>query len=1088
MKSANTPLIQGLNSVHNNVKSDIDISCISNFLYVIQNSFLSLSMNANAPETRTNVLKIWHAFLKKEVEDYFDGISKNKREYHEDISFSLKNSSEKIIIREWLRSKECGIEIYTERDEKSHCFLGDITIGYDGFCPFEQNLYEIVQNGNMITVKWSTNPSEKNKTKWRKKTFKVTDAQEVPEIKETSKKIVDLVLSYLNDVPLSKDLKIIKKNCHKEISEQFSHKKDDKKDFSYGKGENDKNTLHEHLFQLCDLFVTRSKEGEFGTEYIIHRCISIILQNYAYPRNPGAVLNYSELFAVYALYQHRLNESKKGTDHSFEESDINVDLFKEVLDMYVSYCSKDRGNFIGKGSIILSDKEYNPREASKMNHLKSTIALFSTYYFLSNPEILKAFCSGADIHFTDSLITSSVDPYSLRANQYNFYQSIYASIQASDYNFRLFPAVVEKMKTNYIRKGPCLEIDKQLEKPNVNYPLIGELIQSIINQSEGVSVPISEGILSAVKKQKAQGEFYVLEVINTLEEEILAACEKNIFCKTFIEKDDVEAIRKYILLNAQLNGNEYTIQNNLVSVYYHISDTLKAHIYSDGWDYQKGDPPTTKDLLRELSSFASYLLKRAMESHDRDAARLWRWEDVPKEMQTNKDTFIALGIIRNSPEEEGTYEFENQSCRLVLAAMGKECDNSQEALKHIDSFLRFYSDIAIEGTKNHLNYHMDDASIYITMFLLSLSEEKRDPLITEMCTVAKSSISPSERVMQEAYIFCLSLLLVQTKYQPTSKNRKNIFELYESNIYHDQILAFNDLKHKDPYYTAYPKFVFSKSLSFDENLKTAPPYYVYLLATTVPELIGERISKKTVRLLNFNAQEIIAKGTHTIFKSFLRLQYLTWTAPSTSKITICKDDLLQLLIEAKKILVNSLESTPSADTMKITYGLQALLMALSNVERAVPGSTQAWDAETKKVLFECLILSEYFQRKHNRFYNAPMSKESKGRLWLQCGGFRYIATLNISTDRSPVALLDEKTSKIVYPVFVEALKFEKDAQNWRFFYMLVRLLGYSNFFQHCEQSGTAIDIPKPDSSWKTDAIFMRYDNMDEWLKQQRYVN
>lgn len=1070
MKLVNTPLIQGLKAVYNHES----LEYITNtFLSSIQENFLLMSVRDI--ESRTNILNMWCAFLKQEVTDYFN-VSPTERKYHEDISFTLKDSSQKIIIREWQRSQENGIEIYSQKDEHSH-FLSNITISYDGFCPFKQNLYKITQNGNLITVEWSFNPSDKDKKKWRKITFKLTDTQETIDINKVSHDVVNLVLSYLNEVSLSTNLKVTKKMYYERICKMLPYEKD--------KG--DKNTLYEHLFQLRDLFNNRSTKGEAGTDYIIYRCISIILQNYSYPRNFNAVLNYEELFAVCSLYKHRLHELEKDANHNFEGSDINIELFKEVLDMYISYCSKDSGNFVGKGSIILSDKEYNPREASKMNHLKSTVALLSTYYFLSNPEELKNFCFGANIHFTDSLINTSVHPSYLLSDQYNFYKNIYSSIQTSSFSFRLFPNAVEKMKTNYIRKGSCFEIDKQLEKSDVNYGAISEVIKSIINQSEGVDVPISTEILSAVKKDGAQGEDYVLEVIDTLEVEILAACKKNIFCKTFVDKDDVEAIQKYILLNVQFNDNKYIIQNNLISVYHHISDTLRAYIHFNSWDYQKGEPPTTKDLLHELSSLASYLLNHAIESHynsnPREAARLWRWEDIPEEMQTNKDTFIKLGIIRRSREKEGMYEFENQCCRLVLAALGQKCDNSQDALEHIDSFLIFYSAIAVDGTKNHLEYHMDDASIYITMFLLSLSEEKRDELITEMCFIAKSSISPGDRIKQEAYIFCLSLLLVQSQYQPSSKIRKSIFELFECNIYHDQILAFNDLKYKDPYYSEYPQYVFSKSLVFEENdERTYPPYYIYLLATTAPKLIGER---KPEGVITFNAEAI--EGADKIFDSFLRIQYLTWMPSSTRKITISEDNLLPLLNQSKKILVDSLESTPNKDTMKITYGLQALFMALSNVERVVPGNTQRWDTETKEILFECLIFSEYYQRKYNRFYNSD--DISKGRFWMQCGGFRYIASLNIdiSANEFPIVFLDERISHIVYPVFAEALKLEKNAQNWRFFYMLVRLLGCSDCFDYYEEFGKPIDIPKLNPLCKMDDIFMRYDNMAQWMESQHYV-
>ena len=108
---------------------------------------------------------------------------------------------------------------------------------------------------------------------------------------------------------------------------------------------------------------------------------------------------------------------------------------------------------------------------------------------------------------------------------------------------------------------------------------------------------------------------------------------------------------------------------------------------------------------------------------------------------------------------------------------------------------------------------------------------------------------------------------------------------------------------------------------------------------------------------------------------------------------------------------------------------------------------------------------------------------------MQCGGFRYIASLNIdiSANEFPIVFLNERTSHIVYPVFAEALKLEKNAQNWRFFYMLVRLLGCSDCFDYYKEIGKPIDIPKLDPSCTMDDIFMRYDNMAQWMESQHYV-
>lgn len=98
------------------------------------------------------------------------GCASDEREFLEDVVVTLEDSSEKIIIKEWRFLLGSGAEVYYQKDSSEPVLLGKTTGGDDGFCPFNEGLYELTQDGNSVTIKWSFNPSD-SKDKWRSKTF-----------------------------------------------------------------------------------------------------------------------------------------------------------------------------------------------------------------------------------------------------------------------------------------------------------------------------------------------------------------------------------------------------------------------------------------------------------------------------------------------------------------------------------------------------------------------------------------------------------------------------------------------------------------------------------------------------------------------------------------------------------------------------------------------------------------------------------------------------------------------------------------------------------------------------------------------------
>ena len=78
-----------------------------------------------------------------------------EREYLEDLYIPLQDESEKLIIKEWGWLMGSGEDVYYQKDDDKPIYLGDLTGGDDGYCPFADGKYEIIQDGRSVTIKWS---------------------------------------------------------------------------------------------------------------------------------------------------------------------------------------------------------------------------------------------------------------------------------------------------------------------------------------------------------------------------------------------------------------------------------------------------------------------------------------------------------------------------------------------------------------------------------------------------------------------------------------------------------------------------------------------------------------------------------------------------------------------------------------------------------------------------------------------------------------------------------------------------------------------------------------------------------------------
>jgi len=101
----------------------------------------------------------------------FCGCSTLEREYNEDIVYELQNGTGFIIIKEWKFLMGSGAEIYHKQGNEAPVLLGETTGADDGFCPFEEGVYEITQDESSICVSWCFDPSNKDRSCWRSQSF-----------------------------------------------------------------------------------------------------------------------------------------------------------------------------------------------------------------------------------------------------------------------------------------------------------------------------------------------------------------------------------------------------------------------------------------------------------------------------------------------------------------------------------------------------------------------------------------------------------------------------------------------------------------------------------------------------------------------------------------------------------------------------------------------------------------------------------------------------------------------------------------------------------------------------------------------------
>ena len=90
------------------------------------------------------------------------------RSYLDDLTVELPDSDVTLIIKQWSWLNHNGVEIYYLDEKEKQVILGQTNGGKDGYYPFADGKYEIINNGDdTFTVKWF------NSSIWQEVTFNI---------------------------------------------------------------------------------------------------------------------------------------------------------------------------------------------------------------------------------------------------------------------------------------------------------------------------------------------------------------------------------------------------------------------------------------------------------------------------------------------------------------------------------------------------------------------------------------------------------------------------------------------------------------------------------------------------------------------------------------------------------------------------------------------------------------------------------------------------------------------------------------------------------------------------------------------------
>lgn len=426
------------------------------------------------------------------------------------------------------------------------------------------------------------------------------------------------------------------------------------------------------------------------------------------------------------------------------------------------------------------------------------------------------------------------------------------------------------------------------------------------------------------------------------------------------------------------------------------------------------------------------------------------------------------------------------ACTAIFTAFSVNHSNFlefsvMEVVSKIESYFpssayTLYSESKNEVKLDEKEFHekFDDYCFYGLSVLYNLDSMLLERVIDEFCNRA-SDFSFRPRQRQICYIYLLSAILL-SDLKLSRKYMEKIFVCtYGKAMYSFQINYWNYLIKKHPgFFEEYVENTIKNSCTLDEtnNYAKEQPLFFFVYG------------------LMYRSKNIENSEPHIDFlKKCVQIQSKTWTEKCS---TIPLEDIQALFAEAygafftvlydntKKKRCEFLRNFPE-NIMYYVYGVQMLSYSLSNIINYCHTSIKDI---IKDDVFKVILASDYYMRKVNPYYPKSISEG-----YLLCGSYRISSVIPSEIDHITNSFDFNKIkiengsiqNSTPYEDYMKWLSYEFKSNNFRYAYLMCRLLKRTNFSMVSDKSKKLIfkiyrALIKKQLDIKFQSIFLSYDN------------
>ncbi len=399
------------------------------------------------------------------------------------------------------------------------------------------------------------------------------------------------------------------------------------------------------------------------------------------------------------------------------------------------------------------------------------------------------------------------------------------------------------------------------------------------------------------------------------------------------------------------------------------------------------------------------------------------------------DKFVTDGI-----------RFKIKPFRLVCAGIYNAfCINRTDTLEKsvkltIDSIEDYFPETAktnFSESKNDVKlekqFHerFDDYCFYGLSMLYNLDSALLEKVINEFCNRA-SDFSFRPRQRQICYIYLLSAILASDLRLPRKCIEQILYCTYAKTMYSFQISYWNYMTSKYPgFFEEYVEESVKDSCTINNNFAKGQPLFYFAYG-----LVHQNEDADINTPIGFlkNCTQVQAKSWEAIQKDENAAEIIEIIKKLFDKAYNV------FFVRQKKSTFTKTEKTDklkafTSETMYYAYGVQMLSYALANISNYCTSIKEKINTDIYKVS----LVSDYYMRKYNKEYPQNISQG-----YLLCGSYRLsnVKEEEIShiTNAFDFTLQDEMQKD-----YRNWLNTEYDAENYRYVYLMCRLLKHTNF-------------------------------------------